>query len=124
MKLKINILLMVSLFCCMQCANADVFVRVDELGNTTYTNIKDISTMEEPSVNEINSASEKHSTVKEKSADFVISPEVQSTRDNKRKKILQAELDSELVLANSEKDPAAKQAHIRNIELLKKELSR
>lgn len=103
---------------------AEVFVRVDEFGNTTYTNIKDSVDMEEPTAKEEVQRTDKNATNVKKDPNLIVAPEVQSARDVKRKQILQAELDSEISLAKTEKDQIVKQAHERNIELLKKELAK
>ena len=102
---------------------AEVFVRVDDAGKTTYTNIKDSPDMQEPVDADVKISSAKTKAYKN-DPDLVIAPEVQSERDGKRKQILEAELNSEIALLKSDKDREAKQTHERNIDLLKKELGR
>ena len=103
---------------------AEVFVRVDDAGNATYTNIKDGADMQEPADSDVQMPSSKSSKAYKKDPELVIAPEVQSARDKKRKEILQSELDSEVALLKTDKDPDAKQSHERNIGLLRKELVR
>lgn len=121
---KLICMLMLAVLGYSESSCAEVFVRVDDAGNTTYTNIKDGADMQEPAESDVQVPSSKSSKAYKKDPELVIAPEVQSARDKKRKEILQSELDSEVALLKTDKDPDAKQSHERNIGLLKKELAR
>lgn len=100
-------------------AQAEVFVRVDASGNTTYTNLKQ-GGLEEAQV----TLKGQQSAGVKKLPTMVIAPQEQNVRDQKRRDILQTELNSEMALLKSEVTPASRLVHQQNIELIRKELAR